>query len=95
MDYMRERIRRVGTPGPKVIGIDEISIRKGHHLPDRGQRSGAPNRRLNTAYLLKESFGQLWDYTREAWARKFGIAAYCQPENKVALGFVDGLNNKM
>jgi hypothetical protein len=20
----------VGTPGPKVIGIDEISIRKGH-----------------------------------------------------------------
>ena len=30
MDYMREQIRRVGTPGPKVIGIDEISIRKGH-----------------------------------------------------------------
>ena len=29
MDYMREQIRRVGTPGPKVIGIDEISIRKG------------------------------------------------------------------
>ena len=23
------------------------------------------NRRLNTAYLLKESFGQLWDYRRE------------------------------
>jgi transposase len=30
MDYMREQTRRVGTPGPKVIGIDEISIRKGH-----------------------------------------------------------------
>ena len=30
MDYMREQFRRVGTPGPKVIGIDEISIRKGH-----------------------------------------------------------------
>ena len=28
--YMREQLRRVGTPGPKVIGIDEISIRKGH-----------------------------------------------------------------
>jgi transposase len=27
--YMREQLRRVGTPGPKVIGIDEISIRKG------------------------------------------------------------------
>jgi transposase len=81
------------------------------------------NKRLNTAYLLKESFGQLWDYNREAWARKFfenwraqlkwqrlkpyekfaemidrhwdGIAAYCKPENKVALGFVEGLNNKI
>ncbi len=28
--YMREQLRRVGTPGPRVIGIDEISIRKGH-----------------------------------------------------------------
>jgi transposase len=239
MDYMREQIRRVGTPGAKVIGIDEISIRRGHtyrivvsdlerrrpiwfggddrseasmdqfyrfigqkkakrirlavmdmwkafrnsanrnapqaailfdkfhvmkHLGEaldkirkaeyarlggkqrqfiKGQKytllshpqnlSGtakknlklllAANKRLNTAYLLKESFGQLWDYNREAWARKFfenwraslkwqrlkpyekfaemierhwdGIAAYCQPENKVALGFVEGLNNKI
>ena len=239
MDYMREQIRRVGTPGPKVIGIDEISIRKGHtyrivvsdlerrrpiwfggddrsetsmdqfyrflgkkkakrirlavmdmwkafrnsthqnapqaailfdkfhvmkHLGEaldkirkaeyarrggkqrqfiKGQKytllshpqnlTGtarknlklllAANKRLNTAYLLKESFGQLWDYNREAWARKFfenwraslkwqrlqpyekfaemierhwdGIAAYCKPENKVALGFVEGLNNKI
>lgn len=83
----------------------------------------AANKRLNTAYLLKESFGQMWDYSSEAWARKFfenwkaslkwqrlkpfeqfaalierhwdGIAAYCQPENKVALGFVEGLNNKI
>jgi transposase len=83
----------------------------------------AANKRLNTAYLLKESFGQLWDYTREPWARKFfenwrgqlkwqrlkpyekfaelidrhwdGIAAYCHPDNKVALGFVEGLNNKI
>ncbi|EQD55795.1 ISBma1, transposase, partial [mine drainage metagenome] len=81
------------------------------------------NKRLNTAYVLKESFGQLWDYRREAWARKFfenwrrqlkwqrlkpyekfaemidrhwdGIAAYCKPENKVALGFVEGFNNKI
>ena len=28
--YMREQLQRAGTPGPKVIGIDEISIRKGH-----------------------------------------------------------------
>lgn len=83
----------------------------------------AANRRLNTAYLLKESFGQLWSYQREGWARRFfenwcqslkwqrlpqyqkfaqmidshweGIAAYCKPENKVSLGFVEGLNNKI
>jgi len=31
----------------------------------------AANKRLNTAYLLKESFAQLWDNQSEAWARKF------------------------
>lgn len=83
----------------------------------------AANKRLHTAYLLKESFGQLWSYQSEAWARRFfenwrvslrwqrlkpyeafadmidrhwdGIAAYCKPENKVSLGFVEGLNNKI
>jgi transposase len=81
------------------------------------------NRRLNAAYLLKESFGQLWEYQTEGWARRFfdnwkaslkwqrlkpyeefaemverhweGIAAYSRPENKVSLGFVEGLNNKI
>jgi transposase len=239
MQYMREQIERAGQPRPKVIGIDEISIRKGQtyrivvsdldrrraiwfggkdrseesmdmffaflgersskrvglavmdmwkpfrkstnkkapqaavlfdkfhilrHLGDaldkvrkreygrldgekrkfiKGQKYAllshrenlqrsarknlkillAANKRLNTAYVLKESFGQLWDYNREAWARKFfenwrdqlkwqrlkpyekfaemidahwdGIAAYCRPENKVPLGFVEGLNNKI
>jgi transposase len=239
MQYMREQLRRAGMPAPEVIGIDEVSIRKGHtyrivvsdlirrrpiwfggvdrskasmdafytwlgarksagirlvvmdmwkafrtsttthapqtsilfdkfhvlrHLSDaldtvrkseyarvsrtdrrfiKGQKYTllahrenltlegkkslrlllAANRRLNTAYLLKESFGQLWGYHREGWARRFfenwraslkwqrlppferfaamierhwpGIAAYCQPENKVALGFVEGLNNKI
>lgn len=237
--YMEEQLKRTGTPAPRVIGIDEISIRKGHTYrivvsdlerrrpiwfggEDRSQESmdmfyqwlgakksgkirlavmdmwkafeksakenipGAAilydkfhvirhlqealdkirkqeyarvadrdkgfikgqkytllshrenltlegraslkkllqaNKRLQTAYLLKESFGQLWDYQSEAWARRFfenwkdalkwqrlkpyekfakliekhwdGIAAYCKPENKVALGFVEGLNNKI
>jgi len=237
--YMREQLRRIGTPGPKAVGIDEISIRKGHtyrivvsdlirrrpiwfggedrseasmaqfydwlgdkkargiglavmdmwkpfrnatlarapqaailfdkfhiirHLGEaldkvrkseyarlsgkdrryiKGQKYTllshrenltlegrqslktllAANKRLHTAYLLKESFGQLWDYEREGWARRFfenwraslkwqrlepyekfaqmidrhwdGIAAYCKPENKVSLGFVEGLNNKI
>jgi len=30
MQYMRAQLAKVGTPGPKAIGIDEISIRKGH-----------------------------------------------------------------
>ena len=30
MQYMRAQLARVGAPGPKAIGIDEISIRKGH-----------------------------------------------------------------
>jgi transposase len=237
--YMAEQLERAGTPGPKVIGLDEVSIRKGHtyrivvsdlerqrpiwfgghdrseasldefyrflgekkakklrlvvmdmwkafrnstarnapqaailfdkfhvmrHLGEaldkvrkseyarlsgrdrryiKGQKYAllshpenltgsarknlklllAANQRLNTAYLLKESFGQLWDYRREPWARRFfenwraslkwqrlkpyekfaemierhwdGLAAYCRPENKVSLGFVEGLNNKI
>jgi hypothetical protein len=28
--YMREQLRRAGTPGPRVLGLDEISIKKGH-----------------------------------------------------------------
>jgi len=31
----------------------------------------AANKRLHTAYLLKESFGQLWEYQSEGWARRF------------------------
>lgn len=239
MQYMREQLRKAGPPSPRIIGIDEIAIRKGHpsrivvsdlvrrrvlwfggqdrseasmemfytwvgqkkaagirlavmdrwkpfrnatttqapqaailfdkvhimwHLGDaldavrkaeyrrlsgkdrryiKGQKDTllsqrahlssdarrnlkvllAANKRLNTAYLLKESFGQLWDYRTEGWARRFfenwraalkwqrlkpyekfadlverhwdGIAAYCHPDHKVALGFVEGLNNKI
>jgi transposase len=241
MEYMREQLRRTGTPAPAVIGIDEIAIRKGHTYrivvsdllrqrpiwfggTDRSEQSldqffawlgprkcrkirlavmdmwkpfrastrkagNAPqaailydkfhvlrhrhealdkvrkaeyarlsgqdrrfikghkytllshwenlslegrqalqllfkaNRRLNKAYLLKESLDQLWDYWRPGWARRFfeqwkaalrwqrlkpyekfarlveshwdGIALYCEPENKVALGFVEGLNTKI
>lgn len=239
MQYMQEQIRRTATPAPRIIGLDEVSIRKGHsyrivvsdllgqrpiwfggsdrseasldqffawlgpgksariqlavmdmwkaftkstgknapqakilydkfhvlrHLSDaldqvrkreyarlkgkdrrfiKGQKYTLlshrdnltlkgrqalktllrANKRLNTAYLLKESFGQLWGYQREGWARRFfdqwraalkwqrltpyeefaamierhwdGIAAYCEPANKVSLGFVEGLNNKV
>ena len=119
--YMREQLRRAGTPGPRVIGLDEVSIKKGHTY--RIVVSDLGRGRLNTAALLTQAFGPLWDYGREGWARRFfehwraarkwqrlrpyekfatmtdrhwdRIAAYCRPENKVALGFVEGLNNKI
>jgi len=81
------------------------------------------NSRLHKAYLLKESFGQLWSYNNPTWARKFfdnwkaqlrwsrlepyqkfadmierhwdGIVSYCHPDNKVSLGFMEGLNTKI
>ena len=81
------------------------------------------NKRIHKAYLLKETFGQLWDYRNETWCRKFfdnwktqlrwsrlepyhkfvetierhwdKIVSYCRPENKVSLGFMEGLNNKI
>src|SRR5262245_54025256 len=31
----------------------------------------AANKRLNTTYPFNESFGQLWSYEREGWARRF------------------------
>lgn len=40
----------------------------------------AANKRLNTAYLLKESFGQLWSYKREGWARRFFRQLAGEPE---------------
>lgn len=81
------------------------------------------NKRLYKAYLLKETFEQLWSYRNPTWARKFfenwkqqlrwqrlkpleefaamierhweGIVSYCDPDAKVSLGFMEGLNNKI
>jgi transposase len=30
MQYMRAQLERAGTPAPRAIGIDEISVRRGH-----------------------------------------------------------------
>jgi transposase len=35
--YMQEQLRRIGTPAAKVVGVDEIAIRKGPHLSHRRQ----------------------------------------------------------
>jgi transposase len=102
--YMQAQLARAGRPGPQVIGIDEIAIRKGHTyrivVSDllRGRpiwfggkdRSEASMREFYVWLGAKKS-GRIrlavmdWD----------GIAAYCRLENKVSLGFVEGLNNKI
>ena len=119
---------RLGGKDRRFIKGQKYTLLSRHeNLSLQGKRSLklllAANKRLNTAYVLKEAFGQLWDYEREGWARRFfgnwrsslkwqrlkpfekfaemidrhwdGIAAYCKPENKVSLGFVEGLNNKI
>jgi transposase len=122
-----EYARLSGTDWRFIKGQKYTLLSRRENLTLEGRRALklllAANKRLNTAYLLKESFSQLWDYRHEGWARRFfdnwraslkwqrlkpyerfadmierhwdGIAAYCKPENKVSLGFVEGLNNKI
>ena len=119
--------RLVGKSRRFIKGQKYTLLSHRENLTTEGRRSLRlllkANKRLNTAYVLKETFGQLWEYQTEGWARRFfenwrdslkwqrlkpyekfadmierhwdGIAAYCNPENKVALGFVEGLNNKI
>lgn len=122
-----EYARLTGKDRRFIKGQKYTLLSRRENLSLEGRRSLklllAANKRLNTAYLLKESFGQLWSYEREGWARRLfdnwrdslkwqrlkpyerfadmierhwdGITAYCKLENKVSLGFVEGLNNKI
>ena len=129
LDHIRksEYRRLAGIDRKYIKGTKWVLLSNRENLSQEGQASLAmlmkANKRLQKAYLLKESFGQLWNYHSEKWARKFfdnwknslrwqklkpfedfakmverhwsGIAAHCKPENKVPLGFVEGLNNKI
>ena len=122
-----EYARLTGKDRRFIKGQKYTLLSRRENLTTTGRRSLKTllkaNKRLNTAYVLREAFGQLWDYQTESWARRFfdnwrdslkwqrlkpyekfatmierhwdGIAAFCHPENKVALGFVEGLNNKI
>ena len=123
----KEYSRLSGNDRKYIKGSKWILLSNRENLSHEGRTSlqqlMQANKRLATAYLLRESFGQLWSYSSETWARKFfdnwksslrwqrlkpyekfaglverhwdGIAAYCNPDNKVPLGFVEGLNNKI
>jgi transposase len=127
-DVRKSEYARMTGPRRKFIkGQKYVLLSHKENLSTEGRRSLKlllrANKRLNTAYLLKESFDHLWDYNAEPWARRFfenwrdqlkwqklpqyekfakmvdkhwsGIAAYCKQENKIALGFVEGFNNKI
>jgi len=122
-----EYARLTGKNRRYIKGQKYALLSRWHNLSLQGRTAlkllFKANKRLHTAYLLKESFGQLWDYESPGWARRFfeqwrealkwqrlgpyekfatlvekhwdGIVAYCHTDNKVALGFVEGLNNKI
>lgn len=129
LDQMRrQEYKRVNDKERKYIkGQRYTLLSHKANLDKDGRRSLKlllkANKRLHKAYILKESFGQLWDYSYPASARKFfenwkaqlrwqrlkpfekfatmiekhwdGIVSYCHPDNKVSLGFMEGLNNKI
>ena len=127
-EVRRQEYKRVNDKDRKYIkGQRYTLLSHMANLDTDGRRSLKlllkANTRLHKAYLLKESFGQLWDYSYPASARKFfenwkaqlrwqklkpyekfadmierhwdGIVSYCHPDNKVSLGFMEGLNNKI
>jgi transposase len=129
MDKVRKReyARLSGRDRRFIKGQRYTLLSHWGNLTDEGRASlkllFKANRRLTKAYLLKESFGQLWNYHRPLWARRFfhqwwsalrwqrlepferfarlvaihwdGIEAYCHEENRVPMGFAEGINNKI
>lgn len=129
MDKVRcEEYKRVSSDQRKFIkGQRYTLLSHRENLTLEGRQSLrkllSVNKRIQTAYLLKEEFGQLWDYDSPTWARKFfdhwkqklkwqrlkpfekfsimiekhweGIISHCHTDNKVKLGFVEGVNNKI
>ncbi len=70
-----EYARLAGSERRYIKGQKYVLLSNRENLTLDGRKSLktllAANKRLNTAYLLKESFGQLWGYQREGWARRF------------------------
>jgi len=67
MQYMREQLRRAGMPGPSVIGIDEISVKKGqdYRIGERSiaaasdlVRRGRPEGRKHGSVLSRTGGGE-------------------------------------
>lgn len=75
-DVRRSEYKRVNEKERRFIkGQRYTLLCHKAHLDIEGRRALnmllKANKRLNKAYVLKESFGQLWDYNNPTWARKF------------------------
>jgi transposase len=70
-----EYAKTSGTDRKFIKGQKYTLLSNHENLTLDGKRSLklllAVNKRINTAYVLKESFDRLWDYKYEASARKF------------------------
>ncbi len=77
MDEVRrmEYKRVVGREREFIKGQRYVLLSHRENLNMKGREALskllAVNKRLNTAYILKEEFGELWEYRSEVWARKF------------------------
>jgi len=71
----QEYARLNGSDRKFIKGQKYTLLSRRENLTNDGRKNLAKllkiNKRLNTAYILKESFGQLWDYDVEGWAKKF------------------------
>ncbi len=79
-----EYARLQGKERRYIKGQKYVLLSNHENLTVEGRKSLktllAANQRLNTAYLLKESFGQWWSYEREGWAAALLRELESQPE---------------
>jgi hypothetical protein len=77
LDQVRKsEYRRLTGPGRRFIKGQKFALlSRWRNLTYTGKKALKllfhANKRLHTAYLLKESFEQLWDYEQPGWARRF------------------------
>ena len=68
MQYMRAQLKRAGTPGPRAICIDEISVRKGHSY--RIVVSDLVRKRPSAAQIVPRP---AWRRSTIGWDRKRAV----------------------
>jgi len=75
-DVRKEEVRRLKSTNPEILkGTKYIWLKNPWNLTEKQrERLGfleKLNLRINRAYLLKESFRELWMYPNRGWARRF------------------------